>query len=64
MKCSDKLVNEMLETPALMKLIILWRIQAIFIQAMFTEYLVCALQPSSYKQSTYGAYNVGLYNTE
>lgn len=63
-KCSDKLVNETLEIPALMKLIILWQIQAIFIQEIFIECLVCALQSSSYKQSTYGTYNVGFYNTE
>lgn len=63
-KGSDKLVNETLEIPALMKLIILWGIQAIFIQEIFIECLVCAQQSSSYKQSSYGAYNAGFKNTE
>lgn len=53
-----KLVNETLEIPALMKLLILWGIQTIFIQEIFIECLVCAQQSSSYKQSPYGAYTV------
>lgn len=38
-----------------MKLIILWGIQAVFIQEIFIECLVCAQHSSSYKHSSYGA---------
>ena len=38
---------ETLEIPALMKLIILWGIQAVFIQEIFIECLVCAQHSSS-----------------
>ena len=52
-------MNETLKIPALMKLIILWGTQAVFIQEIFIECLVCAQHSSSYKHSSYGAYDVG-----
>lgn len=58
-KCIGKLVDETFEIPALMKLVILLGIHTIFIQEIFIECFVCAQHSSSYKQSPYGAYNVG-----